>query len=130
MATNKPGKSRRVYPLSVLFVLIAIASVMVGFLRPIVQSLSRGPVGVAEATMASVGGAIGVAFVGGLVGMHHYNRGRGLMWGIATGLAIGAVLGPASLTPLETAPTLMSIAVGGSMLLVALATFFRLARRE
>lgn len=120
---------RRVYSLSVLFILVAACSIVAAFLAPVVRAISAGPIGVVEAAMATTAGGLAAACLGGIVGLYHYRRGRGFLWGTLTGLVLGSALGPISLAPLEVVPTLFSLSLIGSAVLVGVAAFLRWSRR-
>ena len=123
------GENRRVYPLSVLFLVTAGCAIFSALLTPLLRALAGGTVGFFDASVTSMGGGLFGGFLGGMVGIYHYRRGRGLIWGLLVGLSMGALLGPLSLIPVEAAPSLLGLSAAGAVLLVALAAGFRLAAR-
>ena len=80
--------------------------------------------------MAAIAGSLSTGLLGAIVGVYHYRRKRGLMWGSLTGLILGAFLGPVSLAPLDLVPSLFALSAAGAALLVAVAAFFRWSKRE
>jgi uncharacterized membrane protein len=126
---QKPGPTRYVYPLNALFILVTACSVVAALLTPVVRAIAGGPVGVPQAMMSCFAGALYASGLGGVVGLYHFNRRRGFAWGALTGAALGAALGPVALAPVQAFPSLISISLGGSALLVAIAAGFRWTKK-
>ena len=127
---NGSAPNRRAFPLNILFVITAGCAILSALLTPLLRSLAGGSIGALEASFACVGGGLFGGFIGAIVGVYHYRRGRGLMWGLLVGLLIGCALGPLSLVPVKAAPSLIGLSIAGAMLLVAIAAAFRFSARE
>ena len=121
--------SRHSFPLSALFMLVAACGVVAALITPVVRSVAEGGLGVSETLGASTLGCAVVTLLGGTVGLYHYHRLRGLLWGALTGAVIGCVVGPLVLAPASAFSSLMSIATFGAAVLVAIGAGFRFMQR-
>lgn len=119
--------ARHSFSLSALFVLMAAVGVIASFLAPVVQSVTAGPVSASQGMTAAFVGAAVLAVLGGCIGLHHHNRRQGLSWGVLTGMVLGVILGPLTQAPAPMISTLLSISLTGSLVLIAVAAFFRWA---
>jgi hypothetical protein len=120
---------RRSFPLSALFILMAACSVVAALMSPLSRAIAEGKIGVMDASVASVCGALIVMLLGAVVGLYHHRPARGLGWGIVTGGGIGMVMGPVVLSPQNAFPSLMTMSIGGAAALLAVSTIFRGTRR-
>ena len=118
---------QRSFPLSVLFVLIAACAVVSALLAPAMRAIVTGQIGAMDAITASVGGAVCVMLIGAVVGLYHYRPLRGLAWGTLTGGVIGMFAGPIMLSPHEAFGSLMTMAIGGAVVLIVSGLAFGLA---
>ena len=141
-----PRNSRsRAYPLSLLFLLVAACAVVAalggkGFLFlleatrvvtsawPYVGSAaaSGGAMDEGVHLMIAIGTVLVATLLGAIVGLHHYRKLRGLVWGTVTGLVLGLLAAPLAVVPQSSLSHLVAATLGGSciLLFVALATRF------
>jgi len=117
------------YPLSALFVLLAVCAVLAAMFAPVVRGVveEKIPAGMFSASMPAT--AFLMAILGLIVGLHHHRRGLGAGLGVATGFVMGLLIGPLALCPPEGFPKLVVAAVGGSATLVLIGVIFRLTSR-
>ena len=94
------------------------------------KSIADGTLGVSEAMRASVTGTLITLVLGAVVGLYHYRRLRGVLWGALTGGMIGLIAGPVALAPASAFPSLMSISTSGAVVLVLIGAGFRLVERS
>lgn len=127
---NRTDCSPHSYPLSALFVLVAACAVIASLITPVVQSIADGTVGVSEAVGAGVTGTLVTLLLGAVVGLYHYRRLRGVLWGALTGALIGMIAGPVVVAPASAFPSLMSISAFGALVLVLIGAGFRLVQRS
>lgn len=106
------------YPLSALFVLLAACAVVSALLTPVVHAVVSKDLTIKQVTIASIVGAILVAIVGGVIGLYHYRPWRGVGWGLLTGGMIGTFIGPVALAPPEAIGQLVTVSIGGSIVLL------------
>lgn len=106
------------YPLSALFVLLAACAVVSALLTPVVHAVVGKVLTIGQVAGASFGGAILVGIIGGVIGLYHYRPLRGVAWGILTGGIIGTVVGPIMLAPAEAIGPLVTMSIGGSIVLL------------
>ena len=129
MEESSQQANRRVYPLSVLFIVTAGCAIVAALMTPLLRAVGDGQVGLLEAGLIAIwGSGFGMA-IGGVVGLYHFRRMRGLLWGLVTGMFVGAALGPLSLVPVDAVPSLFGLSLVGSAVLVAAAAAFRLSGR-
>lgn len=74
--------------------------------------------------MEAAGTGILGGVLGGLIGLFHYRRLRGLSWGLLTGSVVGVCIGPVLSS--RHYGQVMAACLGGSLLLVFLASVYRL----
>lgn len=118
------------YPLSALFVLVAACAVICALLTPVARAVVTGRVGGEDTAIASVGGALLAMMVGAVVGLYHYRPLRGLAWGLLTGGVIGLLVGPIILAPPESLGSLVTMSIGGAIVLVLTGVVFGLTMHD
>lgn len=118
------------YPLSALFLLVAACAVICALLTPVVRAIVVGDVGGEDTAIASAGGAFLSMMVGAVIGLYHYRPFRGLAWGILTGGVIGMIVGPVILAPAESLSSLVTMSLGGAIVLVLTGVFFGLTIKD
>jgi len=118
------------YPLSALFVLLAASAVVSALLTPVVHAVVAKDLTGEQVAMASFVGAILVALVGGVIGLYHYRPWRGVGWGVLTGGIIGTLIGPVVLAPPEAIGQLVTMSIGGSIVLLITGAAFGFSARE
>ncbi len=112
------------FSLAALFFLMACLAVLLAVLLPGVQALSERQVGVSQFVSSSLVVGAFASLLGGMVGLFHYRRLRGLGWGLLTGLVVGLCVGPVVLS--RHFGQVVVASLGGSVLLLVLATAYRL----
>lgn len=121
---------RKGYPLSVLFVLLAVCAVVSALLAPVAQAVVAHVLTIEQVAMASFAGAILVAIVGSVIGLYHYRPLRGVGWGVLTGGLVGAFTGPVVLAPPESLGQLITVSIGGSIVLLITGVAFGFSFKE
>jgi hypothetical protein len=116
------------YPLSTLFLLIAAAAVVLGMAAPALHH-RREQVNTPELLGAAMASGMGLAALGCVLGLFQHRRGRGALWGIIVGGALGLLAGPLAWTPQEGFPQVLVSALGGAALVVGIAAAIRLSSR-
>ncbi len=106
------------YPLSALFVLLAACAVVSALLAPVAQAVVAKELTIKQVAIASLVGAILVSLVGTVIGIYHYRPLRGALWGVLTGGLIGTFIGPVILAPPEATGQLVTVSIGGSIVLL------------
>lgn len=122
--------TRRSYPLSALFLLMAACAVVAAMVAPLARTIDEGKVEILAVAEASACGAGLVMLLGAVVGLYHHRRARGLGWGILTGGGIGMIMGPVVLSPQSAFPSLLTMSVGGAAGLLAVSAMLRGAARR
>jgi hypothetical protein len=112
------------YPLSALFVLLAACAVVSALLTPVVHAVVAKTLTIEQVAVASFIGAILVAKIGGVIGLYHYRPLRGAGWGVLTGGIIGTFIGPVVLAPPEAMGQLVTVSIGGSIVLLITGAVF------
>jgi hypothetical protein len=118
------------YPLIALFLVITACGIIAALIGPAARAVSDGRVGVGDAIYASLISTVLVMLTGGVVGMFHYRRMRGLGWGLVTGAVIGMFVGPLMLAPHEAFGSVVSLSLGGAAVIVLISLAFRIASRK
>jgi hypothetical protein len=118
------------YPLSTLFLLIAVCAISSALVAPAVRSAAAGKTGLWDHLSASLGGMLLMTCLGAVIGLYHYRRTRGLLWGMITGATLGAFFGPIALTPGSDLHSLVSLSIGGSLLVIAVGVAMRFASQR
>ena len=121
---NAPAPQHQGYPLSSLFLLIALIAAISAHISP----LFNAPLGSSEpqnlVMLSFLSGTAG-AFFGMVIGLYHYRRVKGLIWGVLLGVVFGSLCGPvfaASFTyPWQT----MVISGVSTVVLLGIAALFR-----
>jgi len=108
--------SGRGYPLSALLLLVTACAVITAVVAPIL----RGPrqAGWGDLLGAAIVGAVSLGVLGLVLGLFHYSRWRGVLWGV--------LLGPLIFVPLASFPEVLLTAVGGALVIVGVAAVARL----
>lgn len=118
------------YPLSALFVLVAACAVVSALLSPVVHAVIAKVLTLEQVAGASVGGAVIVAIIGGVIGLYHYRPLRGVGWGVLTGGVLGMLIGPVMLAPPEAIGPLVTMSIGGSIVLLLTGVAFGFTARD
>lgn len=118
------------YPLIALFLVITACGIIASLIGPAVRAVSDGRVGVREAIYASMISTVVVMLTGGIVGLFHYRRTRGFVWGLVTGAVIGLFVGPLVLAPREAFGAVVALSFGGAAVIVLISVAFRIASRK
>ncbi len=118
----------RGYSLGTLFLLIAACAVVIGMVTPVLRGDAH--VGAEELIGSSISCGIVSLIIGGLVGLFHYSRPRGVGWGVIVGGLIGLVCGPIMFVPPKEFSFFFSTAVGGAVLIVGVAAVIRLTSSD
>ncbi|MDA1052552.1 MAG: hypothetical protein O3C40_19010 [Planctomycetota bacterium] len=106
------------YPLSALFVLLAVCAVVSALLTPVAHAVVAKDLTGEQIATASFIGAMIVGLIGGVIGLYHYRPLRGASWGVLTGGIIGTLIGPVMLAPAESIGSLVIMSIGGSIVLL------------
>ncbi|MEO8498834.1 MAG: hypothetical protein ABI614_27550 [Planctomycetota bacterium] len=106
------------YPLSALFVLLAACAVVSALLAPVADAVVAKTLTVQQVGVASLIGAMLVGLIGGVVGLYHYRPLRGAGWGVLTGGISGVFIGPMMLAPPEATGELLTMSIGGAIVLL------------
>ena len=116
--------SGRGYPLSALLLLVTACAVITAVVAPIL----RGPrqAGWGDLLGAAIVGAVSLGVLGLVLGLFHYSRWRGVLWGVLLGGVLGVLLGPLIFVPLASFPEVLRTAVGGALVIVGVAAVARL----
>jgi len=116
--------SGRGYPLSALLLLVTACAVITAVVAPIL----RGPrqAGWGDLLGAAIVGAVSLGVLGLVLGLFHYSRWRGVLWGVLLGGVLGVLLGPLIFVPLASFPEVLLTAVGGALVIVGVAAVARL----
>ncbi|MBC8352994.1 MAG: hypothetical protein H8E66_13445 [Planctomycetes bacterium] len=112
------------YPLSALFVLLAACAVVSALLSPVAHAVVARTLTLGQVAAASIIGAILVGLLGGVIGLYHYRPLRGVGWGVLCGGIIGTFVGPIMLAPAEAIGPLVTMSIGGSIVLLITGTAF------
>lgn len=106
------------YPLSALFVLLAVCAVVSVLLAPVARAVVTKQVTWDQIAITCFFGVILVGILGAVIGLYHYRPLRGAGWGVLTGGIIGLFIGPVMLAPPEEIGTLVTVSIVGSVVLV------------
>ena len=104
---------------------MAACAVVVGMVSPILRGQVR--VGGGELFGSAVIGGGVMMIVGLFVGLFHFSRANGIGWGLVVGSLLGVVCGPLMFVPPNEFPFVFVTAVGGSVVILLVATFIRLS---
>jgi hypothetical protein len=113
--STRPANS---YPLSALFVLIAICSILTAMINPVARAISADQTSILQTTLAAIAVACVGLTVGLAIGLYHHRRMRGALMGMSVGIAVGVISGLLMLSPITAFPTLFGLSILGSMILV------------
>ncbi len=106
------------YPLGALFVLLAACAVVSALLSPVAHAVVDGNIPLSQLVWSCLIGGIVLAMIGAVIGLYHYRPVRGFGWGVLTGGALGLLLGPLMLAPPESLGSLVTVSLGGSIVLL------------
>ncbi len=106
------------YPLSALFVLIAICGILTAMINPVARALAADQASILQTTLAAIAVACVGLMVGLAIGLYHHRRMRGALVGMSVGIAVGVISGLLMLSPVTAFPTLLGLSLLGSMILV------------
>jgi F0F1-type ATP synthase assembly protein I len=118
------------YPLVALFLVISACGIVAALLGPAARAMSEGRIGLQTAVYSVFLGMLAVMLVGGVVGLFHYRRLRGLVWGLITGAVLGMFAGPLVLAPRESFGAVVSLSFGGAVVIVLISLAFCIASRK
>jgi hypothetical protein len=118
------------YPLSALFVLVAVFCMVAAHVAPVVQSVVAGKVGFFDALLASAVGAGGIMILGGIMGLYHHRPLRGCAWGVLVGGFLGSLIGPIILAPPEIFVPLAITSLTGAAVLLLIGGLVHLSPRR
>jgi hypothetical protein len=128
---NQASSQRtRGYPLIALFLVITACGIIASLIAPAVRAIAEGQIGGRDALYSALIGTIVVMLLGGVIGLFHYQRGRGFLWGLITGAVIGVFAGPISLAPREAFGAVLALSFGGAAVIVLISIAFRIASRK
>lgn len=116
--------SGRGYPLSSLLLLVTACAVIVAVVAPILRGPQ--PAGLGELLAAAIFGGTALAVLGLILGLFHYSRWRGVLWGVPLGGVLGVLLGPLIFVPPASFPEVLATAIGGALVIVGVAAVARL----
>ncbi len=122
--TVSPPPRTSSFSLAALFFLLALAAVLLAILLPALRTRAEQQIGGLKFAGAALGVGFFASVLGGMIGLFHYRRLRGLGWGVLTGLLTGICIGPVVLS--HHYDQVVATCLGGSVLLVALAILYRL----
>jgi hypothetical protein len=128
MANNKLAPTRG-YPLIALFLILTACGIVAALVGPAMRNVMEGKIGARDAALAIMGCSISIMALGGLIGLFHFHRGRGFLWGIITGGVIGVFVGPMMMAPRTAMGTLVGLSLGGSAIIVLVAVAYRISVR-
>jgi hypothetical protein len=121
-------RPQRGYPLSALFVLIAVCAILAAMLAPVLRAAVAGRFPPDDLASVVMGSGIAIGLLGVFIGLHHHRRRYGMGIGVATGAVMAALIGPLLLTPHRQFPSLIAAALGGSAALLLVGVVAGLAR--
>jgi hypothetical protein len=125
-------RTRGGYPLSALFLLLATCAAISALLSPLARSISSGvaTAGAGEVIGAGLATTLFLMVLGAVIGLHHYRRLRGVLWGVLTGAALGVLLGPLALAPVRALPAIYATSLVGALVLVGMGIAVRSWRKD
>lgn len=128
---NSPAARRHVgYPLSALFVLMAVCAVLLGMLTPVMRQAVSGEMNWGWLMGCTIASALAFGFIGAKSGL--FVR----PWYIASpicggvGVLVGAACGPLLVLSADSFPALMAGSIGGAIVIVGIGLIVRLSARE
>ncbi len=124
------SQTRRGYPLSALFGLVAACAIILALVAPIIESALEQEFGVEPVVVAILVGGLVTVCLGMIVGGCHYRRLFGVSLGGLVGLFLGPLIGMLTLIPITAGNRLFCVMIGGSVILVGLGAFMRLTQRD
>lgn len=125
---NKSPTPVHSYPLSALFVLIALCSVLAAMISPLARSVAAENTNLIQFVIAMVALAFIGLILGFIVGLFHYRRTRGAILGMSAGVLVGMISGPLMLSPFTAFPALLGFSFLGAIMLIV--TGFILGKRS
>jgi hypothetical protein len=125
MADISNNSQRQSYPLAALFILIAACGILLALVVQVIRGVSVTRAGPGELVVAGALGTCLGMILGMLVGIHHYQRLRGIAMGGLSGALIGAVAGLVIMIPAENFAGLIAASLGGSLVLLLVGAVLR-----
>ena len=120
----KRTSSNRGYPLSALFLLVTASGVVLAMVAPVL----RGPceAGTEELLGAAIAGSLTLGLLGLFLGLFHYSRWRGVLWGVLLGGVLGLLIGPMAFISPTSLPFVLLNSLGGAVVILGIAAVSRL----
>jgi hypothetical protein len=128
--TQTSSRTTSGYPLVALFLLLTACGIIAALVGPAARAISAGEVGWDDALLAAILSSVGAAGLGAVIGMFHYRRGRGLLWGLLVGSVIGVFLGPLMLAPASSFGSVIALSFGGAAVIVLVMVMFHVTSRR
>ena len=111
------------FPLSSLFILIALFAVLAAHLSSLATPQQRSELSVTTViTVPLVGVFLGACF-GVIIGLYHFQRARGVLLGLATGVVMGAICGIILAISVSLAWQMALTSTAGAVVLLGVAAF-------
>ena len=118
------------FPLSSLFILIALFAVLAAHLSPFATAQQRRELSQNLVLIIPMVGVFLGACFGVIIGLYHYQRGRGVVLGLATGVVMGAICGAILAISVSLAWRMVLISTVGVVVLLGVAAFARYMNDE
>lgn len=116
------------YSLRLLFVVVTVAATMAAALGGLLEAdlafVGIGLVIISALACGTAGAAIGV-----VVGLHDFNRSRGVLLGVSVGCLVGILISPLVFIEVDAASRIFAAQLAGALVLVALGISARLAQK-
>jgi uncharacterized membrane protein len=114
------------YPLLLLFIAVATVAILLGMNATIANPATASSNERIELAGVAVAGAMGGFFFGGIMGLFHVRRRRGILFGLPTGGITGALIAPLLTSQADHTSAVITISVLGSALILGLGILLRL----
>ncbi len=118
------------YPLSSLFILIALFAVLAAHLSPLATAQQRKELSVTTVLTAPMVGAFVGACFGVIIGLYHYQRQRGVLLGLAMGVVMGAICGVILAISVSLGWQMVLTSMASAVVLLGVAAFARYMNDE
>jgi FtsH-binding integral membrane protein len=125
---QRPGP-RSGFPLMGLFVLTAICAVLIGLMRPALQTAADDEQALNKVLAAALIGMFSLGTLGLFFGALDERRASGMLLGTVTGSILGLIVGPIAIVPSQHLPSLIGASIGGSAVILILAGLARIGSR-
>ncbi len=119
-------RSSEGYPLAALFLLVSLFAILTAQLTPVIGSVMDDQLDAPAFFAFSLIAMATSIVLGLLIGLYHYRVGRGIAWGVSTGVVIGAFCGPIGYISTVLPAHTLALAAGGSVILLVIAWGYRL----